>query len=231
MWGRDCFASSWNSSCLSITPRYRLVRLDRAKARWHVTQDIVTRPDCPPPPPPVYVCLCVFLKEGGASDHTAQPWELSNTAGTSPPPPPPLAVSYPLLLLPLPLFPLLAPQTSAGSFDTGALSSVGEHFHLYLLGRLWDPPPPFLMPNCLSSAWKKLPCLLCVCFRRSVIDIDMIWEGRERKSLRPIRDDLSLFCCFWGASSAKKTTRLVFSTGCQEKRESVPWNKCHATYI
>ena len=98
----------------------------------------------PPPRPSVCVCVCVCVCVGGggtltltlllrASDHTAQPWDLSNTAGTSPPFP------TPLLLLPpppssssssssssLPLLPLLAPQTPAGSFDTGVLSSKGS---------------------------------------------------------------------------------------------------------
>lgn len=51
-----------------------------------------------------------------ASDHTAQPWDLSNTAGTSPPLSPSLH----------PLLPLLAPQTPAGSFDTEVVSSKGS---------------------------------------------------------------------------------------------------------
>lgn len=62
------------------------------------------------------VCVCAFMVVGTlplrASDHTAQPWDLSNTAGTSPPPrslrhpastpipssPPPSYLSSPSLL-------------------------------------------------------------------------------------------------------------------------------------
>ena len=192
------------------------------------------------PPPRPSVCVCVCVVGGGtltltlllrASDHTAQPWDLSNTAGTSPPFLPPL--SSPL--------PDSSPPPPPRSPDSGrklwyrGVEQRGEHFHFYLLRRLQDPPPFSPHPELLLISIKESAAtslLHCVCLRCCVIDIDMIWEGKEQKSLRPIHGDVFFFpsfCCFWVAGSAE-TTASVFRTGCHKMRGSVLCNKRHTTY-
>lgn len=96
------------------------------------------------------VCVCVCFYGGGhppspsIRPHSSALRPVKHSWDISPTPlsPSPRLNSYPILSSAfLPLLPLLAPQTWAGSFDTGVSRSKGEHFHFYLLRRLRDPPP------------------------------------------------------------------------------------------
>ncbi len=161
------------------------------------------RPDCLLAAPHPYVCVSLHVGVcscGGPpslSEHqTTQlsPETCQTQLGHLPPSPPILSSSF------LPLLPLLAPQTPAGGFDTLVLSSKGN---ISIFICFEDSKTllslSFLIPKLLLISIKQsaISLLHCVCFRCSVIDIDMIWEGKEQKSLRPICDDcFFFFCCF-----------------------------------
>lgn len=158
-----------------------------------------------PPPPSACMCICVCVRFCGGppslSEHqTTQlsPETCQTQLGHLSPPPPSTPPTLILSSASLPLLPLQAPQTPAGSFDTGVLSSKGN-ISIFICFEDSRTLLPLSSSRTASHQHKRvcLSLLHCVCFRCSVIDIDTIWEGKEQKSLRPIHDDcFSFFCCF-----------------------------------
>lgn len=195
-------------------------------------------PDCllvpPPSPPSVYACACMCVLWGdhppslSIRPHSSALRPVKHSWDISPPLPPPPTQ---LLSSPPPSYlssPSTLPRLQQEALIQGCWAARGA---FPFLSASKTPRPSSLSPSLLINIKESAMSLLhCVCFRCSVIDIDMIGEGKEQKSLRPIHNDcFSFLCCFWGASSAK-TTRSVFCTGCHKMRASVLCNKCHATY-
>lgn len=230
-----------SAQLLQITHRYLHVRLGHVKACWHATQDTVTKlsPSCSSFSAPYSVCVCGFY--GGlrgttlspwASDHTAPLWELSNTAGTSTPPSP---VPNP----PSPLFPRIAPQTLAGSFDNVVVNSKRGKISIFICLEDSDSLPPSHHPQLPLISIKRLshvPSSLCMLqMRHNWYRHD--WGGGKRRNLGDWSTvtTYSSFCVAFEVQLQQKTqtkqkkgfSLCFFSTSCHTKRVSVLCNKRH----
>lgn len=107
----------------------------------------------------VHVCVCAFLSPSLSEHQTTQlsPETCQTQLGHLPPPPaPPPPPTLTLLSAFLPLLPL-SPQTPAGSFDTGVLSSEGT-FPFLSSSRRRDPPSPHSTSQTASHQHKRF-CL------------------------------------------------------------------------
>lgn len=151
-----------NTASRFVTQGRLHVKLNHVRSAWHVVQDAVLIPS-PFSSEPCVSCFCFFLplsppfsRSRGrptlplrASDHTAQPWDLSNTAGTSPaspshsypPPPPP-----PFRELPRPQQEALIQGCRAVRW--GVWRGMGEGVSIFICLKdsrtLLLPPPSFL---------------------------------------------------------------------------------------